>query len=133
MAVVGDGGVSEIVTTPKGDVFKTPNKDTLVNLPKGANVYKNQLDFNKELETMLDFNGVMPFRDSMIQPNIPMIKVENNSVNAAQMDAIIGKHFSNIKTQNTIIDKNGIKTFISQGASKTVDLNNRVTFKGKSV
>lgn len=133
LAVVGDGGVSEIVTTPKGEVFKTPNKDTLVNLPKGANVYKNQLDFNKELETMLDLNGVMPFRDSMMHPNLPMIKVENNGVNAAQMDAIIGKHFSNIKTQNTIIDKNGIKTFISQGASRTVDLNNRVTFKGKSV
>ena len=38
LAVVGDGGKSERVILPSGEQFDTPNKSTLVNLPKGSKV-----------------------------------------------------------------------------------------------
>lgn len=38
LAWVGDGGKSEMVILPSGEVWKTPNKDTLVNLPRGTEV-----------------------------------------------------------------------------------------------
>ena len=38
LAVVGDGGKSELVETPSGARFLTPATDTIVNLPKGSKV-----------------------------------------------------------------------------------------------
>lgn len=38
-AIVGDGGKSEAVVTPDGETFKTPSTATMVNLPKGTQVY----------------------------------------------------------------------------------------------
>lgn len=38
MAVVGDGGKSELVETPSGAKFLTPATDTIINLPKGSKV-----------------------------------------------------------------------------------------------
>ena len=34
LAVVGDGGRSEMVVTPTGSVYKTPSTDTLIDLPE---------------------------------------------------------------------------------------------------
>jgi tape measure domain-containing protein len=42
LAVVGDGGESELVRTSTGDLFWTPAKSTLVNLPKGAEVFNQK-------------------------------------------------------------------------------------------
>lgn len=38
LAVVGDGGKSETVVLPDGSLYRTPSKDTLVDLPKGSQV-----------------------------------------------------------------------------------------------
>ena len=38
LAVVGDGGRSELVEMPDGSRYITPNTDTLVDLPKGTRV-----------------------------------------------------------------------------------------------
>lgn len=38
LAVVGDGGRSEMILTPSGSMFKTPAKPTLMNLPKHSEV-----------------------------------------------------------------------------------------------
>lgn len=39
LAYVGDGGRRELVVTPSGKSFITPDKSTLVNLPKGTKVF----------------------------------------------------------------------------------------------
>lgn len=49
LAVVGDGGRSEMVLTPQGKVFKTPSKPTLMDLPKGTEVFP---DYNQALADM---------------------------------------------------------------------------------
>ncbi|MFD1350141.1 tape measure protein [Oceanobacillus caeni] len=38
LAVVGDGGQSELIQTPDGEMMLSPNTDTLLNLPKGTAV-----------------------------------------------------------------------------------------------
>ena len=46
LAIVGDGGKREVVEA-KGKTFLTPDTPTLVNLPKGARVYKDYSDYAK--------------------------------------------------------------------------------------
>jgi len=45
LAYVGDGGVSEVIERKSGEVEITPNKDTLVQLMQGDNVYKSVDDY----------------------------------------------------------------------------------------
>lgn len=119
MAIVGDGGVSEIVRTKDG-VYATPNKDTLVNLPKGADVFKSHDDY---------YNSVM--NDMGILPSLQ--KVETNGLKASEVDAIMGKYFSNIQVNELNFNERGFTKSIKKQNSKTILLNNRVTFKGYSV
>lgn len=121
MAIVGDGGVSEIIRTDKG-VFATPSEPTLVNLPTKTDVFKNHDEY---------FNSVM--NDLGVLPNIQKPNITNNGINKDDLDRVIGKHFSKIKTQNLNLDKNGFSTFLQGQNSKTNLLDNRVSFKGFSV
>jgi len=41
LAVVGDGGGRELVETPRGQMFFTPGKPTLMDLPEGAKVFSH--------------------------------------------------------------------------------------------
>lgn len=133
LAIVGDGGKSEVIGTDNG-FYKTPSTPTLVDLPKNSDVYKSHTDFNAELENMLNLNGMMPFKDSMIEPNLtPIVNVNSNGVSARQMDKIIGKHFSNLATNQLNIDENGFTKKIIKGNSATIIHNNRTSFKGFSV
>lgn len=45
LAIVGDGGVSEYVVTPEGQVSKTPSVPTLMDLPEHSKVYKDEMAF----------------------------------------------------------------------------------------
>lgn len=120
-AIVGDGGVSEIVRTKNG-VYATPNKDTLVNLPKGADVFKNHEEY---------YNSVMG--DMGVLPSIPKINVVNNGITKVDLDQVMSKHFSNIQINELNLNKGELKLFVKKQNSITSSLNNRVSFKGFSV
>lgn len=131
LAVLGDGGVSEVVRTPDGSVFATPSKDTLYDLPKGTDVFKNKTDFNNDLNKTLNDNNI--YHKSITPGESKNINIVNKGVSAKEMDQIIGKHFSSLTSNNIVFDENGIKKFIRKGNGATVLHNNRVTFKGTSV
>lgn len=63
LAVVGDGGKSEGIKTPDGKLYKTDSKSTLVNLPKGSQVYPdiNQLALTQSLKEIPDVKVIVPF------------------------------------------------------------------------
>jgi hypothetical protein len=127
MAIVGDGGVSEVVES-NGKAYSTPSTDTLVNLPKGANVYKNKQEyFNEKLNDLLAANMIQP-----IPFNINT-EVQDSGLSYEDMDRVMGKYFKNLQVNQTTLDKNGFNSFIRQGNAKTNRLNNRVTGKGLSV
>ncbi len=138
LAIVGDGGKSEVIRTPDGQTFKTPSTDTIVNLPKHSDVFSSEDEFFKDLHRLTDINNIM-FDPQLFQiPDLaPSININNSGASAQEIDSIMGKHFSkhfsNIQTNQTIIDKNGIRTLISKGNSATIIHNNRTSFKGFSV
>lgn len=47
LAIVGDGGRSEVVRLPGGETFLTPSKDTLVNLPAHSQVFSSVEEYDK--------------------------------------------------------------------------------------
>lgn len=51
LAYVGDGGRSEMLLTPQGRVYKTPNTRTLVNLERGTKIFPN---FDKAMMLLAD-------------------------------------------------------------------------------
>jgi len=112
MAFVGDGGVSEIIRTKNGELFKTPSTDTLVNLPKGADVFKSEKDYI--------LNSGMNIENNQ---NI-------NALNAEQMDGIMMKYFNNITVNETTFDKNGFNMAIVRNGQRQKFMNNRQSYKG---
>ncbi len=130
LAILGDGGVSEYARTPDGDVFKTPAKDTLYNLPKGTDVFKNKTDFDKELSLMLNDNNIL--KSSIIPTNF---KIESG-LSKSDFDKGINsleKTISNSKGGQIIFDEKGYRKYQTQNNSRTQMLNNRFEFKGKNV
>lgn len=126
LAVVGDGGRAEIVTTPKGDVYKTPSKDTLVNLPKGANVYSSEQEYQNELNSILSSNGILQ--------SSPIVMVSNKQDNKLydKLDSLE----KTVRNKNGLIinlDENGFKKSVAKGNTRTNILNNRVSFRGSQV
>lgn len=73
-AIVGDGGVSETVVTPSGDVFLTPDYPVLVNLPKGAKVLPESF-VSDAGRVKSDLLTLMDMRDS---DGVPVIYVDND-------------------------------------------------------
>lgn len=53
LAIVGDGGKSELIQTPSGQLYKTPSVPTVVDLPKHAEVFP---DFGKEMNRINQAN-----------------------------------------------------------------------------
>lgn len=114
-AVLGDGYVSEVVENPDGSLFLTPNKPTILDLPKGAKVHSSLDEFNKNklnLESasiMASFvnqsnqlkafdyylgkelNGLSDKIEKGIEKGFKKAKINNNNVN----NVYIGRKPSN--------------------------------------
>lgn len=74
LAWVGDGGVSETVITGNG-AFLTPDKPTLVDLPKGAQVVPYAIDMEYLKSRANDLAGLMEYRK---ENELPPITIEND-------------------------------------------------------
>lgn len=119
LAWVGDGGRSEIIQTPSGGLYRTPATDTLVNLPKGSNVYKDDLDFIRNSGAL--FGGV------------PHIELEGGGLTEGQMRAIMQDALSGSASFNVSLDKKGVNSWASTAHAKKMSHNNRVSFRGRSI
>ena len=117
---------AELHTDKKGNIkdFGDNKGARLTMLEAGDKIYTaeqtKRILFNDELNNILTSNNIMP----------SSINIHSNGVSATQMDAIIGKHFSNIQTNNTMIDRNGFTSWTEKNGNKTISDNNRVQRKG---
>jgi hypothetical protein len=61
--VVGDGGKSEGVKLPDGTILKTPDRSTVVDLPKGSQVFPDfkEMLLNSSVKEIPDVRVVVPF------------------------------------------------------------------------
>ncbi len=112
-AIVGDGGKKELIRTPDGKLMLSPNKDTLVNLPKGSEV----LDGNTTSKVLA---GQFPFyKDGILGKAWSVTKkVGSSVVNGTKKVASkvkdtaldIWDYASHPgKLLNTLLDKAGVK------------------------
>lgn len=122
LMLVNDGKGSnyqEKVILPNGKEIMPQGRNVLMDAPKGTKV----LTHEQQLFEMMQSNGI----------NMTANYTKSNGMTASQMDAVLGKHFSNIKTHNTTFDKNGFKSYIQNGSSRTIMNQNRVSGSGISV
>lgn len=119
LAVVGDGGRSEIVRTPSGELWRTPNKDTLVNLPKGSDVFKSEMDFIRNSGTLL---GGMPH----------VIGDMRSGASASEMREIMREAMAGSATYVSNFDKRGFTGYVVTAGGKSISHNNKMSFKAKT-
>jgi len=120
LMLVNDGKGSnfeEKVILPSGKVIRPQGRNVLMDAPKGTKV----LNHEQQLFEMLQNN------------NISMSEPKYQGMTSEEMDMILEKHFSNIKTQNTIFDKNGFQSYVKNGNSITRSNSNRSQAIGISV
>lgn len=120
LMLVNDGkgdNYQEKVILPNGKVIRPQGRNVLMDAPKGTKV----LNHEQQLFEMLQSN------------NISMSNPQYQGMTPDEMDEILGKHFGNIKTQNTIFDKNGFQSYVRNGNSITRSNSNRSQAIGISV
>lgn len=120
LMLVNDGKGSnykEKVVLPNGQVILPQDRNVLMEAPKGTKV----LNHEQQLFEMLQGKGVS------------MSVAQSQGMTADEMDMILAKHFSGIKTHNTTIDKNGFNSYIRNGNSITRMNSNRSQGIGLSV
>lgn len=118
----------EAIITPKGNVMRPQERNSLVNIPKGSKVLtaKETMGFDNNINGFLQKKiiGNSLQKESIININ------QSNGITKSEMNEIMSKSISKIRTNNVNIDKNGIHSFASSSYSKNVMLNNRISFKG---
>lgn len=136
-AIVGDGGKHEYIRTPDGTVTKTPKTDTLVNLPKGTDVFKDENAFMNSLNKELGINGISPLSNILSRSIMP--NITNKGISKEDLKEVFSNEIS--KLSNTIknksetsfnFDEKGFNAFITNKSGKTKVLNARVTGRGKT-
>jgi hypothetical protein len=120
LMLVNDGAGSnfqEKVILPSGKVIRPQGRNVLMDAPKGTKV----LNHEQQLFEMLQSN------------NISMSSQSNSGLTYDEMNEIFQNNFANIKTQNTIFDKNGFQSYVKNGNSITRSNSNRSQAIGISV
>jgi len=120
LMLVNDGAganFQEKVILPSGKVIRPQGRNVLMDAPKGTKV----LNHEQQLFEMLQSN------------NISMSSQQASGLTYDEMNEIFQNNFANIKTQNTIFDKNGFQSYVRNGNSITRSNSNRSQAIGISV
>lgn len=133
-AIVGDGGKHEPITDDRGRLIGiSPNRPTLVELPRGANVYSDFSEFEREMNAILGGNNISPLGNAVNSPVVVYHGTNAKGMNAFEMRKIMRDTLGNMPRNVLNIDQNGINAYAQKQYGKGQSLNNRVTFKGIDV
>ena len=98
-AVVGDGGKNEYIVTPKGDVYETPNTPTIMDIPRGAQVYPDYASFRDDVK--------------QVDGSDKIVKAIERSKSSVSVN----------------LDSDGIFTISNRGRNKDRYINSRLKYK----
>ena len=98
-AVVGDGGKNEYIVTPKGDVYETPNMPTIMDIPRGAQVYPDYASFRDDVK--------------QVDGSDKIVKAIERSTSSVSVN----------------LDSDGIFTISNRGRNKDRYINSRLKYK----
>lgn len=133
-AIVGDGGKHEPITDGKGRLIGvSPNRPTLVDLPRGANVYSDFSELEREMNAILGGNNISPLGNAVNSPVVVYHGTNAKGMDASEMRKIMRDTLGNMPRNVLNIDQNGINVYAQKQYGKGQSLNNRVTFKGIDV
>lgn len=113
LAIVGDAGKREYGVLPSGRLFETPAAPTLIDIPKGTQVFPDYMTLIKHLNPVPAFEGREPV-------NYEFKEMERNIVRAIEKNRTV---------QSVSIDENGIITLTKRNSGKTNYINRNVTIK----
>jgi len=113
----------ETIVTPDGKIMQPTERNVLMDAPSGTQIFTPEQWHEKQLFEMMQGKGIAMTNNY----------AKSNGLTYEQMDAIIGKHFANITTNTTILDKNGFQSFSSKRGNITIQNNNRSQGIGFSV
>ena len=122
---------NEVIVSPGGEISRPQGRNQLVHLEKGSHVYRSESEFDRELGGLLGGHGINSF--GVGSQTSPSVTVKGNSLTKEDMTGAFKAALKGRATNHVTIDKNGIGTYSVSQMNKTNRLNNRVTFKGKSV
>jgi len=111
VALVGDGGQREVMRTPDGKLSVTPASNTLVNIPKGTEIFPSIADFNNEQPSYLDdkiYSATLLASISLNQKSIEGMMFTQRELDQRLLDEMIrntnavkkSKSNVNVKTQS---------------------------------
>jgi tape measure domain-containing protein len=83
-ALVGDGGKHEVIRTPDGKVSLTPNTDTVMNLPKGTEIFSSVQKFNQENPT--DMSNMLHSASLLASISLNQKNVEGMMIGQRELD-----------------------------------------------
>lgn len=110
----------EVVRTKDGRVSRPKGKNLVVNLPKHADVFKSEADFQRQLDRELSVNGISSPK-------------QEKGITALDMEMAMRRAIGSNKGDVITLDKKGFTTYQINQMTKNKILNNRVTFRGKIV
>lgn len=119
-AIVGDGGVKEVVAMPSGETFITPDKPTLLNLPTGTKVYPSINDFQAKLNDVslnLSLQNGLKTIDTKMFETAYLKAVENKLMQTNnKLDSVVNaiNNIAGVTVNNTWA---GTQTKIKRGVS----------------
>jgi hypothetical protein len=120
MMLINDGAGSnfqEKVILPNGKEIMPEGRNVLMNAPKGTKV----LTHEQQIMQMLNERGI----SLSIQK-----QYQSNGMTEQQMEGVMMRTLGAMPKESTIIDGDGFKRVISNGHSKTITNNNRVSGRG---
>jgi hypothetical protein len=120
LMLVNDGAGSnfqEKVILPNGKEIMPEGRNVLMNAPKGTKV----LTHEQQIMQMLNERGISLSMQKQYQ---------SNGMTEQQMEGVMMRTLGSMSQESTIIDTNGFKRVISNGHSKTITNNNRVSGRG---
>jgi len=115
-AIVGDGGKHEVIRYPDGRMALTPNKDTLIDLPKGSQVYPD-----------IASSGIL----GSGLPAVAMNRIEG--VSASDMERIMNKTLAKMPVNNLVADAEGLRAYSERQGQRTEYKNRTVRFEGRKI
>lgn len=124
------GNFKEIIKTPDGKILRPQKRNTILDLPKGSEVFKNENEFEKELKSILNGNNILSERSIL-----PVINIDNGLSKEDYNKGVnsLKKAISSNKGGSLHFDERGYTKYLNDKAGRTKILNNRFQIKGNNV
>lgn len=120
----------EVIRTPAGKILKPQKRNTVIDPPKGSEIFKSENEFTEQLNRELAFNGILSSVNALSSNR------NNNNFNDERIVAelrSLKKTIDNSEASQIIFDERGVNKYIVRNNARIKILNNRFIGRGRKV